>query len=827
MTVVPKLPLAVLLAALAPATSTAQEGAERPQPVPYQAGFTSVTSRGDVEEWTLSGGVRYLDPENRLEIRCDRALLTLDAQETITSLRRLERESGLPRRAPAPPDARRALGEAALRARLADFLTALRRRPLDQDAPDGGVELFRSIYLEGDISVVREGVEVLRADRVYFSPLDDRAVLEGVLLRLRDVDATGNAVQVTVRTEQLIRQQGRFVGRDVSITTCPAGEPQFEVLSGEVEILERAEAFEIRTRDNVLALSRTPVLPLPNQSYVTGEQTNFPIRSASFGTSGREGMRAGVVVGGTFNELGGTAHEALTGRPAEEFRGDWQLGANWVEERGFPLDAEFRYSAADVYRGETIGFFLEDEGTNIRDIRRNLDGTLIDETERRIVRSENRFRLGERTEFDLTVFDASDPAAWSEFYRGRYYTEERPETSLHLRHGEDNWLATATGRFNLTSFSYDDSRRLTERFVEELPFVTLDWFSEPLLELPGDTPLLLTSSTGIAQLRSNFDDTVQNPVDDETLRLDQEIELAAPFHLGALAVRPYVDGRFTYFDETVAGGADGRWAFGAGIEFGSRFARSWNWLGEEGSSTSLRHVMSPTVRFDHRFAVSGDPTDFHQFDAVDALDEGASIRVGLLQRVQHARSTADGERDSREILWFDLAQIFTPISSSDDDGSHLGLLEFEFIARPTPIGENVKLGFGIEGEHDWDEDDLRTINNRVEVHTADVLWYAQYRADRTVRGQVIYGVMVPMRSRWVVGSSGVYDLEQKEHVRFLAQLSRRDLNWTVRVGLTYDAVTDDTSFRILFEPSFGGLVQPRGMWSGLDDPFVRAGALGF
>ena len=796
--------------------------------LPFQAGFIGSERRGDVEEWTLSGGVRFVDPALGLDIRCDRALLVLDAQESATALRTLDRESGLPTRFPEPPASRRSVDAEVIRGRIESLLRALSRG----DGAGGQVErdrvgglpdtaAFRSLYLEGDVSVIRDGVEALHADSLFLAPADDRATMRGVTLRLRDQDATRTQVTVTVRAERLDREKGRFVGRDVSVTTCPAGAPQFEVRSGEIEIVEGATAFEIRSRDNVLALFQSRVLPLPDQVWRTDEQTNFPVKSFSIGDSSREGMRVGMTVGGTMNETGGRLHEWLTGKPADGFRGEWTVGTQWIEKRGVPLDATFSYRGADVYEGTALGFTLSDEGRNIRDIRRDLAGDLIDNTNRNVAWTENRLRLGENTTVDLTVFEASDPAVWSEFYRGRYYVDERPETSLHARHSDDNWIVTATGRFNLTSFSYDSSRRLTDKFREELPLVTFDWFSEPLVELPGGAPLTLTTSTGIGQLRNRFDDTIIDPPDEEAFRLDQRVELAAPFHAGPIAVRPYAEARMTYYDQTVAGGAKDRFAAGAGIEVGTRMARTWRYAREDGGTEGVRHVLSPTVRFGNQFEVSEDPSEFFQFDRVDAIEEGAHIRVGLLQRLQNSTTDPEGERVIRDLVWLDLAQNFRPLAD-DLDGSrrHLGLFEFEFILRPIRLDEKVQVGLSTEGEHDWRRNDLRTFNNRVDVRTGDVSWYGQYRSDRTQRGQVVYGLTVPTRGRWTVGGYGVYSLADSDHIRFGTQLARRDLNWTIRVGLVYDQITDDTSFRILFEPALGGVMSPRGMWSGLSDPFM-------
>ena len=79
---------------------------------------------------------------------------------------------------------------------------------------------------------MRSGTEVIRAERLWLSPLDDRMVIEGAELRYITIDREGRERVFTVRGDRVTRQGPRFWGRDLSITSCTAGEPHFEVISG-------------------------------------------------------------------------------------------------------------------------------------------------------------------------------------------------------------------------------------------------------------------------------------------------------------------------------------------------------------------------------------------------------------------------------------------------------------------------------------------------------------------------------------------------------------------------------------------------------------------
>lgn len=782
----------------------AQEPADQKQPF-FDFGYFHSRPEGDIVEWIFTGGISY--ERDGLAIRAENAVFVLDRQESAGVIAS-ETASGLPRRPLVLPRAGRAVDEGVLRARLRAFLSAASRGEPPRSLPDDlRLELLRSAYLEGGVTIAQDGIEVARADRVFFSVIDDRAVFHDVTLRLVTTTRDRGEQALVVRSDRLVRQGTRITGRDVSVTTCTAGRPHYEVFSGEVEILERGDEFEIRSRDNFLAVGGARVLPLPSVTHFTADQNQLLIQSASISYSSRERVDAEIVLGSNFNELGGSVHSFVTGRDASEFRGDWELGLGFIETRGAPLRPALEYRADGLYSGRTEAFHLSDRGRNIREIRRNLDGSPIDERERGLLSSENRVHLGRNTTLDLTAFDASDPAVYSEFYSGNYYGDEIPESSIHARHASRNYVATLTGRFNAAGFSYADGRNLADRFVEERPHLTFDWFSEPLATLPGDTPLLLTTSTGIASLASDFDAHATSPIDDELLRVDQEVELAAPFLVGPAGLRPFARARFTRYDETRAGGELDRWAFDAGVSLGTRLSRAWRSIGESGETTRIvRHVASPTIEFAHRFKVDGEPGDLFAFDAVDAMDEGANIRVGLLQRVERdVISGPDSTRSSAGSVWLDLAQNVTPVADRDNQGHHLGLFEFELILRPARDWLGIpNLALVTEGEHDWDDSELRTFNNSVRFDAADVTWIGEYRADRTERGRVGYGAIVPIRSRWELFGFSRYDLERSEHVNYTTRLVRTDHDWRITLSLTFNEITDDTSFNFEFEPRLAG-----------------------
>ncbi len=757
---------------------------------------------GDDVVTTVRNGIVVI--RDGLELRADGGVLIAD-RDAVPPLSRSS--PGLPRRGATPPAARRAVDDGLMAARLAAFAHAA---GVDSGAPalsprQWSPSSWKSLYLEGDVVVRRDGRDLVRAARLHLSTVDDRLVVEDAELRLwLDSDAPQRVL--VIRGERLVRQGRRITGRDVSVTTCTAGEPHVEVCSGEIEVIERGDDLEVRTAGSSLVIGGVSLLPLPNARFMAGEQTQTLVQGVSAGYSSNEGVRANIDLGGSLNALGGALHEQLTGRAAAEFRGDWRLGLGVIEERGAPVELELRYGAADVYSGRMLAYGLDDDGPDRREIRRRLDGSPIDARGRSLLHTENRVHLGENTRLDVTAFAASDPAVYSEFFRREYREDELPETSVLLRDARDNRLLIANARLNMSTFAYRDDRSLAPAFDEELPLLGYHWFSEPVATLWGDTDVLLTSSTGAGFLRRDYDRTAVE-VDDDVFRLDQELVLATPFHLGPIGIRPFVAGRVTHYDETVGGRDDTRPAFAAGVRAATWMARTWTWRGDDGTGQALRHVISPAIVYRDQFHVGGEPGDYFQYDATDAIDERATVRFELLNRLQHR----DGDRAPRDVVWLDLAQTLTPISSRDNRGHHLAELEYELILRPAPdAGPLPGLQLLVEGEHDWHASKQRTFNTGVRFgKVLGFHWHAGYRSDRTTDGAVIYGARTDLFGRWLLAGGSQYDLQRDETLNYGAQIVRVDHDWRLSLGVTFDEIDGDTRFFVNFEPTLGGLLAPR------------------
>ena len=821
----------LLSVALAAALVSAEASAQAPA-ADYKLlnGSFRSRKRDDYYELQAQGGFQFEVAALGLTIRGENLLILHDLETFEGALDRGS-SSGLPTRALPAPAPRRRLSPDVIRARLQRTLQAVGQAPegLETDgaqADGDALRLFRYLYCEGGVVVVQRGVEVLRCDRLWISPIDDRVVVENAELRYRSARG-GRSQELIVRGPRLVKQGPRWVGQDLTLTTCTASTPHAALHVEEAEIIERRGEFEVVSRGQTVQIGGVDLLPIPDARVFTGSQSEFPIKSVSGAYSNALGAQLGVVFGLPWNETGGALHNWLTGRPAGEFRGDWELGLGWIQERGALLEPSLTYGVPGLYEGRVEGLYIDDEGRNVREIRRELDGTPLAAGDRSVIRTANRLHLGENTHVDLQAFHASDAGVYSEFFIDPYRRDELPETSAYLHHADGNHLLTVGTRFNLSDFSYRDDRYLADRFVEELPVATYQWLAQPIAETPWQTPIVLDLEAQIGQRRSDYDDRAGFRVSDRTLRADQQIELSAPFRFGGLSVRPYVSGRGTFYDNTPTGAEEGRVALEAGVQVGARLSRTWRWLGSDGAPDALRHVIAPRITYRNRYHVDDDPSSLFQFDnvdparlyqlgydTVDLLTERELVRFEVRNLFQKTVET-DGVRAPRDFVFVDLAQDVLPNSDRDNRGEALGLFFYDVLLRPNvswlPF-ENFALAH--YGDLDWARG-MQTLDTELTFGpVAGMDWVVEYREDARFDGVLGLGARTQVFDRWSVFAQAQRDLEQDEFLRYSAGLQRRDHDWIIGVTAAYNPFIDEVTFRLDFQPTFGGMRGRRNRFGG-------------
>jgi hypothetical protein len=132
-----------------------------------------------------------------------------------------------------------------MRARLERFqqrtgqeATRLEEALQEESASRWPLRALRSLYAEGEVTVEMDGRRFARAAEVYFSPADDRMVLNQASVTVVAAGGPGASGEfpLVIDSERVVRQGDRIQSRDASLTTCDAGEPHFKIRSEWIEV---------------------------------------------------------------------------------------------------------------------------------------------------------------------------------------------------------------------------------------------------------------------------------------------------------------------------------------------------------------------------------------------------------------------------------------------------------------------------------------------------------------------------------------------------------------------------------------------------------------
>ncbi len=762
-------------------------------------GHFEILTRGDQVFALFRGYFRLKWKE--LKISADQAVLTLDRDEYQEMIAGLQKKMGPPKRGMLPPvDQKSFLDAAILRKLQAMGIGATGAKLEITDAPVPTHRLLRlakGIFAAGHVVVEQGGVHIFRARSFTLSLDSDRMSFTDLTIRLpRGKPPMEGQNPFILRCDQAVEQGRRLVARKAVLTTCVAGKPHFDISSEKLVVFLHKDMTEFQGLGNSLSISGLPALPLPNYHYYSNQETWVPLKGFRAGVTDRWGEFVFPVFGGRWNDLGQAAIR-LIGEGKGRFEGEWRLRTGWSRKRGSPLDGTLTYRYGDLWRGELNAFYLDDQGQDRRAMKRQLDGTPIRPGDRGFIRTKNRIQLNQNLRLDLKAFQASDPAAYVEFRASSLHEEELPETSFDLRYSKHNLLARLTGRENLQDFSYDDASRLTPKFLSERPFGRFELFSQPLVQIGENVPLVLDVSAGTGFFRNRFDDHATNTPVEQAFRVDAELELSSPFVFGEFAFRPYGIARDTWYSDGPSGRASNRKIFEVGMTISTRFEREFGVESALFRLHGLRHEIIPEVRVFNRFLVDRTPGSYFQFDEIDALDERSALDVGVLQRLM----TTDAKGKPHEWMWLDLTQRFHPNSHRDNGGDRLGIFAFEWIFRPSRT-----LRFLVEGERDWDKGDFKTRNIGMAVEPIQGWSLAgEWRSGLDRDGEGSFTTGVQFWQRWSVNYGTIYDFDQSRFRTSSVSLVRRDHDWSLVFRFDKDQIVGDTRFFIQFLPNFLGI----------------------
>ena len=575
---------------------------------------------------------------------------------------------------------------------IARLLEILRGRNLD------GV--LKEVVFEGPVEILRGDTLVAHAELIYVDCAGAYASMFRPQLNIFGEDVGEDFEKLIIRAEWVRQdEEGVLQANEATVTTSPFADPNLVVETGDLRVVpnvdgENEAIHQVYLRENRIHFKRQGFsLPLPPIGFGTDEEfkplwpTARFANSARFGTLVTLGFRRPLP-----EKIGDTVHDALGGDEDDPYDASFSADASWLSGRGALFDLGVDIEAADDYKAETIFGIVPDSGDDEGYIRVPEDDR---DNPRLWFRGHSRFEQSQNEWIDIEPSLQSDASVQSEFWEDEFERYERDESYVQWRKGNGESYYQATAKLRTDSF------RST---VEELPSLSAHFGRRPLFDLGIGNVVwdgmadasYLRRRAGESGVQSPFSDTPFLGPDDafadgfgdrETLRFDTRHRIEVPLELGAPAVRatPFVDGRFTVWDEGQnPESSPTRLLAYAGVRLATQLWRA--------NSNGTLHQLVPFLEYANAVVEErvGDPVPF---DGVEAPLGGDRLDLGLRGRFNVA--------DGRSLFDVELrAQHLTDPQAGVEDGWQ----PLSVFARVDAEPYGLPLQFWHDGRFDLDDD---------------------------------------------------------------------------------------------------------------------------
>lgn len=508
-----------------------------------------------------------------------------------------------------------------------------RRNPADRQemsAMFGNVDV-EAVYLEGDV-LMSQGPNMIRADRLYYDFINDRALMLDAVVRATIVERN---LPLYVRAAE-IRQlsTNRFAASQARLTTSEFHTPHYHIGTTRVELTNRTPpdptgraagitAGAFRIHDATLNIGGTPIAwwPYLRGSVATSETA---IQSLRLGYS--DDFGAEIETRWHFFNL-------LDLETPEGF--DASLSLDYFSERGPAAGVNATYKR-DQYFGELRSYVMTDNGEDNLGRDREV-GSNHDVRGRFLLR--HRQYLEDDWELSLELSWLSDRDFLEEFFEFEYNNDKEQETLLRLKKQRDNWAFTAMLQTRLMDF-------LTQ--TERLPDFAYFRIGEPLADR---ATWFSENRLGFVRFRAaepTFREFLRDGgVEDSgtVLRFDSRQEVDAPLDIGPVRLVPFVTARSSYWDDTPHSGGAERMFGSVGVR-GSSYL--WRLYPETRSTMwdidGIRHIIKADLTA-WGAAANRDAHELYPFDSsVEGIGDFDGVTVGIRQRWQTKRGAGENRR---------------------------------------------------------------------------------------------------------------------------------------------------------------------------------------
>ncbi len=634
--------------------------------------------------------------------------------------------------------------------------------PLGEEVPAAGGALRAELYAEGNVTLYTRG-RVLECDRLFYDLTDDRAIILDALIR-----STVRAGQLPLyyrakEVRQLNRTQ--YVAYDAIISTCEFEHPHYWLQARQLSLDESEDQRLAVALDSVFFVHGLPLWYWPYYARDLERDRTVLKRlrlrhSSEFGTELRTAW--------DLYDLG-------------LYDNDWSnlaLVVDVLTERGVGLGLDFDYDRWGG-KGYFTSYYIDDSGEDFPDVP-------LLHRERGRFEWRHRQRLSPYDTLLAEFAWMSDRNFLDEYFEREAREDKEKETILYYKHQRGLAAFTALAKVRTNNF-------LTQ--TEYLPQVGFRLLGYPLGYSVWGDRLTLTSTSQLANVRLRPDDALHLP-QPRAWRFDTLNELAMPLAWRFIHFVPFVAARYTAYSDSPdalgreSGDSQDRFAAAVGFRSSATFWRVYRVSSRLWDLDSIRHIVTPTVDFLHRFAVSAEPHELFQFDEVDSTNEFQVISLGLRQRWQTRRLSRGysplASVDQRVVDWLVLdaeLDVF-PNRARDNAGDLFGNMELDLIWR---VSDHVAVLSDAELDLDdgfgWDR-----FNVALKVDRSPRLsFYLGHRYIRDVASSAFTaGFDYQVSQKWQLGALWQYDLQADAVLTQRIVLTRRLHRWLLEISFERD-----------------------------------------
>jgi len=657
-----------------------------------------------------------------------------------------------------------------------------------------GTRLAAEAYLEGHVRLI-QGRRTITCSQIYYDFQREQALAVKTDIK---TFAQGRNVPVYYYANEM-RQlaQGVFVGTKAWMSTCEFAEPHYDLGAREMRIEDLTPApgetpdvqhkrVRFAATDVNAEIRQFPVTYWPR---LAGDVTQADTALRSIRIENRRSRGTGVATQWHLMKLLGIEKEP------EGF--DFYLDLDAWSKAGPAFGVESQYKR-DTYYGEFLSYFMHN--INAKDTVPNATNTGVQTVEppnadRGRATWRHRQYLPQNWEMTIEASYISDKDFLNEFFQEEDQTGKQQETLVYLKKQENEQALTL-----LASARVEDFYTRTEYFPQIGYNVIGHSFWDDHLTYLQDSEL------AVARYRpaSEFELLDSSSA---TLIADTTHEVDMPLKAGPLNIVPFVEGRLSYFSDSMAGGSKGRLAAREGARGATQLWRTYdNVESDFWDVHRLRHInifdasaSAAQVSVPSRELWPFDPTEYGTHEVI-GVDGTGIVELGWRQRFQTKRGPP-GKRVDVDWITADLEAYF--YSNRDfpgitpDDRRNFNRIEFRTDWRTTDMAT-----LWTHTTYNMDDGTLERLAVGADiVHTPRLSYTVGHRL--ITRGQsaiTFLGFDYRINEKWRLTFLEQYDFDQQKNAQTDLVLTRRLHCWLVRIRLKQEAVKQESFVGLEFQP---------------------------